>query len=167
MLILCESIYVTLGNIIEAYGKRLQNKFRFGHYTRESLANEIEVLSSIVKQVELADNAICLCTMLLYGMFLVMFYITISMGISKEESFKTNLVTWFMVWNFIRAIYLFSRLTLNGCRVQKESKKLRNIGMECSRRIAISRADGPTLMTFSLLFANIKDANLAVTVGGM
>ncbi|GBN24370.1 hypothetical protein AVEN_34842-1 [Araneus ventricosus] len=167
MLMLCGNTYASLGNIIKAYRKRLQNKFRSGNYMKEPLTVDIKILNMITKQVELADGALNTCTVLLYGMFICMFYITISIGLSEDESFKTKVVIWYIVWNFIIAIYLFSRLTLSGYRVQKENKKLQDTGIECSRIIVTSPADEYTLLTFSLLLASIKDSNLTVTVGGM
>ncbi|KAF8768012.1 hypothetical protein HNY73_020876 [Argiope bruennichi] len=134
---------------------------------KEPMTIDIKMLNMITKQVEQADNTLNMCTLLLYGMFICMFYITISIALSEEESLKTKVVKWYISWNFLIAIYLFSRLTLSGCRVQEESRKLRDVGIECSRRIVNSPADESTLMTFSLLLASIEDSNSNVTVGGM
>ncbi|GIY54970.1 uncharacterized protein CDAR_22411 [Caerostris darwini] len=167
VLILCDSIFTVLSAIIEAYGKRLKKSFRSGNFSKESLIADIKMFNIIAKQVELVDEALSACIFLLYGMFIIMFYISVSIGLSKEDSFKTNMVTAYMVWNLVFAVFLFSRLTLSGSRVGKESIKLKNICMDCSKRIVSFSTDESVLRTFSLLLGGIKDTNLKVTGGGM
>ncbi|GFR17865.1 uncharacterized protein TNCT_472251 [Trichonephila clavata] len=165
MLLVCDSTYITLSNIIKAYGKNLKTRFRSGDFDRKSLTAETEMLNIITEQVEMADSALNMCAIMLYGMFVCMFYITVSIGFSKEESFKTKMVIGYIAWNFILAISLFRRLTMSGSSVNTESEHLKDVSVECFRSIISSCADEPTLLAFSLLFGSIQDTNLVVTGG--
>ncbi|GFT02446.1 hypothetical protein NPIL_453941, partial [Nephila pilipes] len=54
---------------------------------------------------------------------------------------------------------------MSGSNISRESENLKDVSVECFRRIINSCADEPTLLAFSLLFGSIQDTNLVVTGG--
>lgn len=166
-LLLCDSTFIALSDIIKDFVTNLKQKFRRRMFSQSSISAEIGNLNTITDQVKSADKALNDCTLLLYGMFACLFYITVSIAISNEAIFKTKMVTVYIAWNFILVVLIFRRLTLSGSRVAVECQRLRNVTAECSRRIVSHCEDEKTLLTYNILLGNIKDAKLVVTAGGM
>lgn len=166
-LLLCDSAFIALSDLIEGFCTNLKQQFRRRMFSRSSISAEIGILNAITAQVKVADKALNDCTLMLYGMFACLFYITVSIALSKEAIFKTKMVTTYIAWNFILVGLIFRRLTLSGDRVAVESQKLRSATAELSRRIVDHCADEKTLLAFNILLGNIKDSKLVVTAGGM
>lgn len=166
-LLLCDSAFIALSDLIEGFCTNLKQQFRRRMFSRSSISAEIGILNAITAQVKAADKALNDCTLMLYGMFGCLFYITVSIALSNEAIFKTKMVTTYIAWNFILVGLIFRRLTLSGARVAMECQKLRSSTAELSRRIVDHCVDEKTLLTFNILLGNIKDAKLVVTAGGM
>ncbi|KAG8178641.1 hypothetical protein JTE90_010552 [Oedothorax gibbosus] len=167
VLLLCDSVYIALSDLIECYVDDLRRKFKSKVFSQLSMSEHIGMLKAITYQVKAADRSLSDCTLMLYGMFVCGLYVTVSIALSKDAIFRTKMVTLYIAWNFILVILIFRRLTLSGSRVGLESDKLRNVATECSRRIVSHCDDEKTLLAFNVLLGNIRDAKLVVTGGGM
>ncbi|GFR12812.1 uncharacterized protein TNCT_682611 [Trichonephila clavata] len=163
-LLLCDGTYQTLSNVIRSYRVALTKKLKT-HDLSAFIHTEIKALKTIVSLVENVDQALNMCALLQYCMFTSLIFVTISVAITNEKIFRTNIVIGFLVWNFVSALLLFFGITMRGSKVREEGEILKKIGLECSSEI-LNEKDKSFLPLY-LFLGNLKDLNLRVTGGGM
>ncbi|GIX78873.1 uncharacterized protein CDAR_380161 [Caerostris darwini] len=171
MCLLCNTIYLTVSSLISSFGSELNQKFKTQNLS-EFLFKEIKNFKSIVLLTEAVDEALNACVFFLYCEFCSMIFVTISLAISQEKSFQSDLAKLFIAWNFINQLYLFYNFTISGSAILEEGEKLKKVGLECPQEVSqntcfIPNEKDKSVMAFFLLLGSTRDNLLRVTGGGM
>ncbi|GFU87784.1 uncharacterized protein TNCV_4832681 [Trichonephila clavipes] len=165
-LLLCDGTYQTLSKVIRSYREILTKKLKT-HDLSTFIHAEIKTLKTIVSLVENVDQALNMCALLQYCMFTSLILVTISVAITNEKLFRTNIVIGFLVWNFVSAFLLFFGITMRGSKVHEEGEILKKIGLECSNEMSFLNEKDKSFLPHFLFLGNLKDLNLRITGGGM
>ncbi|GFT40475.1 uncharacterized protein NPIL_596461 [Nephila pilipes] len=165
-MLLCDSTYITTSNIIKSYRESLIKKLKTQHLS-SFIYNDIKILKAIVSSVEAIDEALNACALLSYCIFVCLIFITISVALSKESIFRTEVVICFVAINFITSLNMFYMVTTSGSGVYEEGEKLKKIGFECAGEVFVLNEKDKSFLALFLLLDNIKSVNLKMTGGGM
>ncbi|GFT18918.1 uncharacterized protein TNCV_4725661 [Trichonephila clavipes] len=165
-MLLCDSTYITISNIIKSYRESLTKKLKTQNLST-FIFNDIKALKAIVALVEAIDKALNACALLNYCIFTCLIFITISVAMSKDKTFRTEVVICFITINFLISVNMFYMVTKSGSGVYEEGEKLKKIGFECAGEIFVVKQNDKSFLAFFLLLNNIKDVDLKVTAGAM
>ncbi|GFU42626.1 uncharacterized protein NPIL_493441 [Nephila pilipes] len=165
-MLLCDSTYITTSNIIKTYRESLIKKLKTQNLS-SFIFNDMKVLKTIVTLVEAIDKALNACALLNYCIFTCLIFITISVALSKENIFRTEVVICFIAINFIISVNMFYMVTMSGSGVYEEGEKLKKIGFECAGEVFVLNEKDESFLALFLLLDNIKEVNLKMTGGGM
>ncbi|GFU42629.1 uncharacterized protein NPIL_493461 [Nephila pilipes] len=164
--LLCDSTYITTSNIIKTYRESLIKKLKTQNLS-SFIYNDIKVLKVIVSLVEAIDEALNVCALLNYCIFTCLIFITISVTLSEEYIFRTEMIICFIAINFIISVNMFYMVTMSGSGVYEEGEKLKKIGFECAGEVFVLNEKDKSFLALFLLLDNIKEVNLKMTGGGM
>ncbi|GBM08604.1 hypothetical protein AVEN_52447-1 [Araneus ventricosus] len=170
-ILLCESIYSMIGDLIRSYHSNLQNKLKTQRLST-FIFDEAKNFKAIVSLVNTVEQAFKLCALLLYGAQASLIFITISIAVSKDDILRSYWINGVSAWNLMLTTFMYHQLTASGSQIYDESERLKNVSVECAHEICQhsivgSNANDGSLQALSLLLANIRDVPLMVTGGGL
>ncbi|GBM08596.1 hypothetical protein AVEN_52441-1 [Araneus ventricosus] len=169
--LLCRHIYLMIGNLVRSY--RIGLKMKLNTQTLSSfIFEELKSLKEIASIVYTVDRGFNLCTLLQYCNVCSFMFITVSVAVSKDETFQSDWIIFFIILNLIIATSLFYTITVSGSSIWEEGEQLKKICLECSsevckQSIAVSDGKDGSLHSFFFLLESIRDAPLKVTGGGL
>ncbi|KAG8177060.1 hypothetical protein JTE90_024947 [Oedothorax gibbosus] len=161
------SLYDTLGNYIKCYGSKLKDRARSISWDLEAISDDISVFKNISFRVREVDDAVNVYVLFLYGAIISGFFNTLAILLMQDASYKSLVVTLYVVWVFLFGGGAFLILSSFGSNITDQGDKVKRRMIEYSDRFIRSSPPMHTLEVFSFLFDVIMKSEMVITGGGM
>ncbi|XP_071039319.1 uncharacterized protein [Parasteatoda tepidariorum] len=162
----CCNVHIILHRLVRTYSKTLVESIKVKS-TKEGFAEDFVTFRRIMYGIDAADNALSFVTFFAYVACISCFFYTLSSFLAAENFLGRPFFLAENAFVFLFSVIIFTSLTCSGILVSSAGEKLKHRVVCISEIILKKNLPSETLLSFMILFDNIKCSNTNMSGWGM